>query len=191
MDDTNIGSSDSTNRSTSILGQPPGQMIRHRYLGGFTLLEIMLVVAIIAITVTLVMPNFSRGNDQQTEQEARKFHALVSLALEEATLRGKFLALQVDETMNRYQFMERHLGKKKWQPFTAVDDLRERTLPKGVRINLQTDLGGGDANDGMVLIRPSGEIANFTVIISSQNKQYQITVAQRQVLKIAAFPPTK
>ena len=71
---------------------------------GFTLLEMMLTIALIAITATFVSLGVSRSDARLVELEARRFVALVNMALDESIMTGRPILLTVNAESNHYQF---------------------------------------------------------------------------------------
>ena len=68
---------------------------------GFTLIEVLVVVVIIGITLSFAVLTVSSGEDE-VETEARRFAALVKLAGEEAVLRSRELAVEVQRSGYRF-----------------------------------------------------------------------------------------
>ena len=68
--------------------------------GGFTLLEIMVVVVLIALTVTLVGMNLGRDTDQIAQLEATRFARLLSQVRDESVLTGKSYAIELNELVH-------------------------------------------------------------------------------------------
>ena len=93
---------------------------------GFTLLEIMVVVVLIALTVTLVGLNLNRDLDQIAGLEAERFAKLLEHLRYESVLTGKSYAIEVDEQKKIYRFLE---SSDKWLPIKNDDLLRPRKIP--------------------------------------------------------------
>ena len=60
---------------------------------GFTLLEIMVVVFLIALTAGVVSLNFRHDKSQLVEVEARRFAALVEQMCQESIIQARVLAV--------------------------------------------------------------------------------------------------
>lgn len=113
---------------TSAIGSR--RAFRRRNAQGFTLLEILLVLAIIAVVSALVVPNYLAGVGQNLHDEARRLARLLQLASEEAELTGNLLRWTAYS--QRYEFAMPN-AEGEWrrlhrQPFQARD------LPAGIRI---------------------------------------------------------
>lgn len=98
---------------------------------GFTLLELMLVLVVMAVVASYVLPNLFRPDRASLDESARRMVRLLHLASEEAQLRG--LPLRIHVRSDRYDFELAGDGGQ-WlllneAPFGA------QTLPEGVSIS--------------------------------------------------------
>jgi len=94
---------------------------------GFTLLELMVVLVLISIIFTFAV--LSLGGDdlaEAMEQETRRLMTLISMATDEAVLRGEGLAIQF--TDNSYEFMV--FQPEGWQAPEDDHLLKSYTLPE-------------------------------------------------------------
>jgi len=160
---------------------------------GFTLLEVAIVVAIIAVLSTVAMLKIPRvgGGGRQLDEELRRFTSLVDLAGEEATLQGRDLGLHIDD--DRYSFYAFDPDRQTWQ--ALPEELRERVLPEGVTlvlvlegrpVTLKTDTEDkeddtGDSNADLgpvpqVLVLSSGELTPFQLTMESQYVDYHYEI---------------
>ncbi len=71
---------------------------------GFTLLEMMLTVGLIALTATFVGLSIGRSDAKLADLEAKRFVALLNLAQDESIVSGRPLLLTMDATTHSYQF---------------------------------------------------------------------------------------
>ena len=104
---------------------------------GFTLIEILVVMVILAIIVSTIAVSVSPNPTTQARLETERLTALFALAQEEAQLRGKTLGwemttLQTDRV--GYRFLERQ--GRSWQALTGIDALRPRVWPLATTIQL-------------------------------------------------------
>jgi general secretion pathway protein H len=93
-----------------------------RRAGGFTLVEIMVVMVIIGITLGMVSLNAIPSPRQDLENEAKRLTLLLQLARDEAIVRNRQVAFEASP--DRYRFMVR--TDEGWVPVTRDDLLRER-----------------------------------------------------------------
>jgi general secretion pathway protein H len=101
---------------------------------GFTLVELMVVLAIIGISLGLVSFNAMPSASQNLHGEARRIALLLQLARDEAIVRNRLVAFEADA--DNYRFLVRN--EIRWDPVTTDDLLRERAF-KGGPIRLAID----------------------------------------------------
>lgn len=149
----------------------PVAAVRPGRTGGFTLIEIVVVTAIIGILAGLVVLSIGDGGGRrQVEREARRLATVLELASDMAVRNGTELGVRVEPT--EYRFF--HLEDEKWQP---IDDSRRgldrHSLAEGVR--LRTRVEGFDAELGesgkavtpQIMILSSGEMTPFEIRVKS------------------------
>jgi len=98
---------------------------------GFTLLEIMLVMVVMAAVAAFVLPNLFRPATATLDDSARHLARLLRLASEEAQLRG--VPLRWNAWSDHYNF-ELAADGSEWQPLTD-QPFASQPLPDGVSIS--------------------------------------------------------
>jgi len=103
---------------------------------GFTLIEVMVVVALIGIIVTLVQFNFS-GNrpDDILKQESQRFAAIFEVASDYGMLNNIELGLVIKK--DSYQFLG--FDGVKWAEIPEQDWLSIVEMPQGLELDLSLD----------------------------------------------------
>ncbi|MEH6532202.1 type II secretion system minor pseudopilin GspH [Photobacterium frigidiphilum] len=115
---------------------------------GFTLIEMMLVLVLLATSAVAVIISLPESKDDKVKDEAARFYQLVQLLGEDALLNGVDYGIRIER--HRYQFLE--LTRNDWQPikeskfFTEVD--------VGEDINLRVEIGGYSWQDKDRLFKP-------------------------------------
>ena len=111
---------------------------------GFTLIEVLVALVIVGIAVSMVAINGLPGAQRGLRFEAERLAQLLSLARDEAQLRGQPLRLQADETGFRFLVLrDRH-----WQPLLDDQDLRARDWDEPTRLSVQRPDGRTEVEFG-------------------------------------------
>lgn len=151
---------------TSATGRPPGTEARRRRAGGFTLLEVLVVVFIIGIVLSLAVIGIRDDPAERVETEARRFASLVTMASQEAVLQSRELAVEIGREGYRFLVLEENA-------WVEPDDelLRTRELPEGMRIDVSVEGERGGGRMGMqtdprIYLLSGGEMTPFELIIT-------------------------
>jgi general secretion pathway protein H len=133
---------------------------------GFTLLEIMVVVVLIALTVSLVSLNLDRDIDRVAHHEALRFAKLVEHLREESILTGKSYAVEVNEERRSYRFLE---TEEKWVPVKNDDLLRRRYFPEYLSVRFDTLQGQSEDDNGLLVVEGLGNVTPFQLVVSGDD----------------------
>jgi general secretion pathway protein H len=156
----------------------PGEYRSQR---GFSLLEILVVLVLIAVTTSLVVVNFRHDAAQQVEREAMRFAALIEQLCQESVIRGRVLAITQDDASG-YRFVE--LADKGWQPVSGVDLLRPRRLPDDMRVALTAPEVSADEEKVYLVCRPDGMLPRFSARFSQDQIRYRVQTTELQQVEI-------
>jgi general secretion pathway protein H len=152
-----------------------------RMIGGFTLIEILVVVLLIAITATLVTVNLQPRPDKRAKLEADRFAALVGQAREESILQGRAIAVEVDAKGDGYRFLAQ--GNDGWKLIEKDDLLRPRKVPEPLSIRIKLPSQTDTAND-KIICQIDGSVSTFDVTIGTKQLGYIVSVDESQKITV-------
>ena len=110
-------------------------MRRHGCSGGFTLIEILVVIVIIGIVMSIAMLSITlAGGDSQLREEAQRMVSLVEVAQDESLLQGREFG--VEFMQGAYRFVEFDPLTRQWGEIVGDDTLRLRQLPEELELEL-------------------------------------------------------
>jgi len=138
-------------------------------MAGFTLIEIMVVLLIIAITIGMVGVNLQRGDNNRVQEEADRIVNLLQAAREEAILQGQVFAVQF--STDGYRFLRLN-NKGKLEQIEKDDVLSPRSLPDGVTLSFTLDGVAADTEAGLIL-DPSGSFIPFVLTLRAGEATWQ------------------
>ncbi|GAK84125.1 general secretion pathway protein H [Vibrio ponticus] len=118
---------------------------------GFTLLEVLLVIALLAVTVTTVVFALPDNQRDEAKQQANALWHRLQLLNEEALLSGRDYGLRVDEEKATYYLQQ--LEENGWQPLSLDRIPYESELQDGLAVKFT--LGGSIWQDQARLFEPS------------------------------------
>jgi general secretion pathway protein H len=128
---------------------------------GFTLLELVVVLAIVAIASGIFVAGIARGGPSQ-EQEARRLASLLELALAEARASGTAFAWSGEA--GGYAFWRRD-DAGDWVRFPDTSIYRARALPPGMSVERVALHTGAMRPGERLLLRPAGFADPFDVTL--------------------------
>jgi len=120
---------------------PPAVRLRS---AGFTLIELLITLVVIGVAVALVAINGLPNERQGLRFEAERLAQVLSLARDEAQVRGAPIRLSADASGYRFQI----LRDRQWRPIDDDADLRERIWSSPVALTLNRADGRRDLEFG-------------------------------------------
>lgn len=162
---------------TSATGTRSAVEPRRSRARGFTLLELIIAIALIGLAVTMVTLGIGGIADPRPEEDARALADRIALVLEESAFTGRVLGLRLrddparaaDETL---EFVELVLAEDarepRWEPVDARDRLFA-PLPLGARLEVELSVeerpADGRDDEPEVLLLPDGELTPFVLTL--------------------------
>ncbi|MGY3568391.1 type II secretion system minor pseudopilin GspH [Vibrio paucivorans] len=117
---------------------------------GFTLIEILLVLVLLAVSAVAVIASLPNSSEDTAKKDAQSLFHRMQLLNEEAILSGKDFGLRVDEKQSGYALMA--LASDGWQ-LLDMDGLPAETHLDD-RLSIQMTLGGDAWRDDDRLFNP-------------------------------------
>ena len=140
-----------------------------RLQGGFTLLEILVVLLVVGIVAATVAIGISPGDRQETEIEASRLADLFEEAASEASSRDETLGWSGND--NVYIFWKK-AEDGTWNEIEGDDLFRRHALRGDVRIG---GIDGVLAPEKKIVFDPSGINKPFTISLSGNHSKADIS----------------
>ncbi len=171
------------------------------YQPGFTLIEVMVGVAIFAVLSALVVSSIQGNSDRNAKLEAQRFIAVVNEVRDEAVISGKTFTLSVDEGNVSYGFNV-HGGQPAARGASDVL-LRTRRAHESVKLKWEVfeelndddeDLDDLDEESAeielapQVFISPLGEITPFKARFGGDDDDFIVELNDDGVLAMDIRP---
>jgi general secretion pathway protein H len=121
-----------------------------RQAAGFTLLEILLVVVIIAVSASGVVMVLPEPADTRAQEAGQALHQRMKLWSEQSWLEGRTYGVRINE--HDYQLLT--LGENKWRPVRSERWATQGALPAQSRFSLTMDGFGWQQQDRLFEDKP-------------------------------------
>lgn len=144
---------------------------------GFTLFEIIIVMVIIAVSLTVATISIGDPQSKRIKQASERVTGLLQLAREQAIFNSQDYALSVWQS--GYAFYT--LNETGWVALAGERIFRPRSLPAGLEFSLYLDelkviLEQEDKGEPQIFITSDGEFSPFTLEITDQ-RAWQFTIS--------------
>ena len=149
---------------------------------GFTLIEIMVVVFLIALTAGIVSVKFRHDSSQIVETEARRFVALVEQMCQESVIQGRVFAVTRTGATG-YRFVIFDDGE--WLAVKQDDMFRPRELPDDISLKLDVE-GAGTSEDESLRCEPDGFMTPFLAVFDLEGLRYTVQTNEMREMEISA-----
>ena len=138
--------------------------------GGFSLIEILVVITIIAVIAGMVVLSIGEDPRRLVQDEAQRLHALLTQAKEEAILQGQIHVLQMKE--GGYEFMQPDDEGK----LQAMNDELFRPRQFGGNVTIEySEVDGRDTDkEPALIVYPTGDISAFRIVLANSGARWQV-----------------
>lgn len=151
---------------------------------GFTLIEILVVVAILAIGGGVAAVALSRNDGAALEREARRFAGAVEYAADRAKVRRETLGVSAEGEGWRFW---RRAPDGRWSALSDDPVLAPRALPAPLRALARSYAGAPIAPDAIVPLRATGRNEPFDFVFASGG--LQAVIGADPLSRVAVSPP--
>ena len=141
----------------------------NRLSGGFTLVEVLLVVLIAGILVSAVTPSLSFRR-ASAQDEAERLARLVEHAEVMAASLGSPIGLEIGA--GQYEFL-RWSGT--WSPIESGYLSGRYQLPAGIAMDAQADPASGHAAPRVIRFPPAGYPAAFAIRVTGTGQSWRVS----------------
>jgi general secretion pathway protein H len=117
---------------------------------GFTLIELLVALLVAAVIVGMVTVSGTPSPERALRFDAERLALLLSLAREEAQLRGAPIRFESDEEGYRFVIFR----DREWRPIGDDADLRPRAWPAETRLTIERADGAPGLEFGRDLVEP-------------------------------------
>ncbi len=148
---------------------------------GFTLLEILVVVLLIAITASFAVVSLNRDVDRLAQLEARRLAGLIDQLRDESVITSRTYALEILSDERAYRFL---VSAEGWQLITDDSMMRQRVIPEPLRLSYESPIDAEAGSRELVVVQANGQITPFTIIIRGEDKAYHVILDPAQNIQI-------
>ena len=152
---------------------------------GYTLIEVLVVIAVIAIAAGLVVVNLEGDDHKSVEREAARLAGALEHAAALAQWRSETLGFSADGP--GYRFWRRG-SDNRWTAVRDEEALAQRTLPTQWSVSSLSYAGAPVAANVIVPFRPSGRNEPYALALSSPS--WTLVVAGDPLNRVQIAAPT-
>ena len=144
--------------------------MRYEIHKGFSLIELLLVIAVLGISLTVITPNLVRNHSDILNDEALRLVSLLNYASDASISTGR--PLLWEQTPTGYRFLQRDESLDIWKPALEANVLRERQLPEKIYIESASNQYG---NTRRVLFSAGGVSSPYAIMLSNGEQKKLIS----------------
>jgi len=151
---------------------------------GFTLVEILVVVAILAVAAGSVVLVLDRDERGQVGREARRFAGAIEYAAARAQMRGETLGVSAEARGWRFWLRD---GEGRWAPLAGDEALAPRALPDPLTVAAVAYAGRAVEPAAILPLRASGRNEPFAFAVVTP--RWRATLASDPVNRVTVDGP--
>jgi type II secretion system protein H len=151
---------------------------------GFTLLEILVVVAILGLAAAVAVASLDRDERGTLDREARRFAGALEYAAQRAQLRHETLGVSAGE--RGWRFWSR-APDGRWRAIAGDDALAARALPEPLAVAPLGYAGQPLPAEAIVPLRASGRNEPYSFALSGAT--FQATVSADPLNRVSVTGP--
>ena len=115
--------------------------INRQQTGGFSLIEILIAMAIIALMVGIAIPYIGNSNDKYAREEINRLLAAVEMVRDKAVIENREFGLTIDEDGYQFLFLDEETAGKppRWKIIEEQPELNQHEFPEEIEVNISID----------------------------------------------------
>ena len=156
---------------------------------GFTLVEILVVISIVAIAAGIIIGTYDSDDRGVTLREARRFAGALEHASATAQARSETMGVSTEE--RGWRFWRRPADAGRWLAVANDDVLAPHLLPADTAVTPLSYAGRSLAADAIVPLRASGRNEPFAFVVSGRTSRIVLwsDPLNRVSLQAEVLPP--
>jgi type II secretion system protein H len=158
-----------------------------RPFGGFTLVEILVVLMLVGIAAGLIYAQLERDPRQALEREGRRLAGALEHAALLAQWKNETLGISASGGVYRFWLRASDADGDRWRALSDDDTLQPHALPSPLIVVPQTYAGQSVPAEAVLPLVPSGR--NEPYVIALASPEWQLLLAADPLNRVALVGP--